>query len=234
MWIFLLNQSFRIFCLYAPNRNPARDQFIDNINPKVDPSVPTFLCRNFNTMFDRALERRGSEPLDSSRESTVSLRSLFDACCVLDIYRYLPPASPGFTWTKWNGALASRIDLVGVPFLWVTSVTSCSVVPCPFSDHCGDLTSVSIPDAIPPGPGLWKLNRAILKESEYVRLVRSFDNPGRVWKVPSLPSLRKWWEEGKSRLEWLTINYCKKRASTKKRKRDLLVNLIAHFRAKVY
>ncbi|PFX29488.1 Transposon TX1 uncharacterized 149 kDa protein [Stylophora pistillata] len=226
------SQSFRVCCLYAPNRNPARDQFLDGIHPKVDPSIPTLLCGDFNTVFDRSLNRRGSVPSDSSRESTTSLCGLFDACCVLYIYRYLHPASPGFTWTEWNGALASRIDIAGVPFLWITSVNSCSVVPCPFSDPCGVLTSVSVPDTVPPGPGLWKLNTVILKESEYVQLVTDF---WRTWQGSKtvLTSLRNWWEDGKNRLKGLTINYCTSRSSTKKRNRDTLVNLIAHLKAKV-
>ena len=37
---------------------------------------------------------------------------------------------------------------------------SCRVIlfPCPYSDHCAVLLSVTVPDVVPPGPGLWKLN----------------------------------------------------------------------------
>ena len=170
------DQSFRVCCLYVPNRNPARDHFLDDLQAKIDLSVPSLLCGDFNTVFDRALDRRGSDPSDSSRESTCpsALRGLFDACCVVDIFKYLHPSTPGFTWTKWNSALASRIDLVGIPSLWVSSVSACSVVPCPFSDHCGVQVSVTVPDIIPSGPGLWKLNTAILKDVEYFRLVSDF------------------------------------------------------------
>ena len=76
------DQSFRICCLYVPNRNPARDHFLDDLQAKIDLSVPSLdlLCGNFNTVFDRALDRRGSDPSDSSRESTSALRGLLDAC----------------------------------------------------------------------------------------------------------------------------------------------------------
>ena len=111
------DQSFRVYCLYVPNRNPARIQFLDDLHAKIDPSVPSLLCGDSNTVFDRALDRRGLDPSDSSRESTSALRGLFDACCVVDIFRYLHPSTPGFTWTKWNGALALRIDFVGILFL---------------------------------------------------------------------------------------------------------------------
>ena len=103
------DKLFRVCCLYAPNRNPERGQFLDGLPGNIDPSVPTVLVGDFNTVFDRQIDRRGSDPLDSSRESSASLEALFDACCVVDIWRYLHPGSVGFTWTRWDGSLASRI-----------------------------------------------------------------------------------------------------------------------------
>ena len=63
--------TFRVLCLYAPNRNPARDLFFNSISDAVNPSIPTVLCGDFNTVFDRALDRFGSSADDTSRESTV-------------------------------------------------------------------------------------------------------------------------------------------------------------------
>lgn len=97
--------------------------------------IPTVLAGDFNKVFDRSLDHASSDPFDSSRESS-SLRHLFDSCCAIDIWRYLNPSSSGFTWTRWKGNVASRIDLLGVPYVWVPSVSSCNIVPCPFSDHC--------------------------------------------------------------------------------------------------
>ena len=202
-----LNQSFHVCCLYVPNCNPARDPFLDDIHAKIDPSVPSLLCGDFNTVFDRALDRRGSDPSDSSRESTSSLRGLFDACCVVDIFRYLHPSTPGFTWTMWNSTPALCIDFIGIPFLWVSSVLACSVVPCPFSDHCGVQVSVTVPGIVLPGPGLWKFNSPILKENEYFRLVSDF---WQAWRssMHNFSTLAKWWDTGKSRLKGLSIRYC--------------------------
>lgn len=227
-----LGKSFRICCIYGPNRNPARDQFFDDLHPLIDPSMPTVLAGDFNTVFDRSLDRLGSVPADSSRESSSTLRSLFDASCVIDVWRYLHPSSSGFTWTRWDGSLASRIDLIGVPYVWVSSVSSCDILPCPFSDHCAVLLSVSVPDTVPPGPGLWKLNTSVLNDDEYVELISDF------WlswcaSIHRFPSLAKWWEDGKSRIKGLTIRYCCSRSATQSRNRDLLVRLIEHLKAKV-
>ena len=224
-----LHKSFRVCSVYAPNRNPARDQFLDDLHPKVDPSVLTVLASDFNTVFDCSVDRVGFDPSDSSRESSSFLRGLFDPCCATDIWGYLHPSSSGFTWTRWNGSLASHIDLFGVPYVWVSSVSSCDILPCPFSDHCAVLLSVSVPDAVPPGPGLWKLNTSILNEDEYVRVISDF---WLAWRASThlFPSLAKWWEASKSRIKGLTIRYCCSRSSALSRNRDLLVRLINHLK----
>ena len=220
-------QLFRVCCVYAPNRNPDRDQFPEDLPDRIDPSVPTLVVGDFNTVFDRVKDRRGSDPLDSSRESSACLVAFFDACCIIDIWRYLYPDSAEFTWTRWDGSIASRIDLCGVPYVWVSSVSSCGVVPCPFSDHCALLLSLSGPDAVPPGPGLWKLNTSILYEEEYCDLISA---AWRNWRasIPRFPSLAKWWEEGKSLIKGLTRKYCCERSKTRSSCRDLLVRLVDH------
>ena len=39
--------SFRVCCVYAPNRNPARDQLFGDLQSKIDPLIPTILPRCF-------------------------------------------------------------------------------------------------------------------------------------------------------------------------------------------
>jgi len=225
-------KSFRVVSLYAPNRNPARDQFLDRVVEWVDPSIPTVLCGDFNTVFDRQVDRVGSVGDDVSRESTLALVRLFEACCATDIWRYLHPSSSGFTWTRPDGSVSSRIDLVGCPFVWVSSVLSCDIYPCPFSDHCALVFSVSVPDVVPPGPGLWKLNTSILEEEGYTSAVHNFWIGWRATKH-LFPSLAKWWEAGKSRIKGITIDYCCRRASSRSQARDLLARLVGHLKARL-
>lgn len=226
------DKTFRVCSIYCPNRNPDRDLFLDDLHSRIDPSVPTVLTGDFNTVFNRALDRRGSDPSDSSRESSVSLCGLFDACCAVDIWRYLHPTSSCFTWTRWNGSLASRIDLIGIPYVWVPSVESCDILPCPFSDHCAVVSSILVPDAVSPGPGLWKLNTSILADDDYIKLI---SDAWLNWRssIHRFPSLVKWWEDGKGLIKGLTIRYCCSKSSARSQNRDLLVRLINHLKAKV-
>ena len=222
----------RVLCLYAPNCNPACDLFFNRTSDVVDPSIPMVLCRDFNTFFHRTLDRFGSSTNGTSRESTPALTRLFDSCCVVDIWRYLYPASSSFTWNRWDGQFASCIDLVGCPYSWVSSVSSCDIVPFSFSDHCALLFCVSIPDVIPPGPGLWKLNVSILQDAEYVQLVSDF---WLTWhrSQNNFPSLSDWWELGKHKIKDLTIGYCSKKAKERRAERALLSHLAEHLKAQV-
>lgn len=193
------DKSFRVACIYAPNRNPSRDSSFGDVSLKIGPFIPTVPCGDFNTVFDRSKDRIGSIVGDDSRESSVALSRLFDSCCVLDIWRYLHPQSHSFTWSKWNGLVSSRIDLFGCPYSWVASVSSCDIVSFPFSDHCAVLLSVSVPDVIPPGPGMWKFNVSVLEDPDYVQSVTDFWNSWRR-RQNSFESLSKWWEVGKAKI----------------------------------
>ena len=84
-----------------------------------------------------------------------ALGRLFSDVCCIDVRRNLHPSSSGFTWTKADGSLSSRIDLIGCPYIWVAPVSACDILPCPFSDHCVFVLSVSGTSVVPPGPGLW-------------------------------------------------------------------------------
>ena len=223
---------FRVACVYAPNRNPEREEFYDDVCVRVDPSVPTVLCGDFNAVFHRLLDRVGSDPADTVRESSVALAHLFSSCCVTDIWRYLHPSTNSFTWSRWNDLVVSRIDLVGCPYAWISSVGCCDILPFPFSDHCALFFSVSVPDAISPGPGLWKLNSSILDEPEFVLLISNF---WPFWRsrIFSFSSLADWWDAGKAEIKKLSVDYCRNRARVKRGERDLLSRLVSFLKEKL-
>ncbi|PFX20167.1 Transposon TX1 uncharacterized 149 kDa protein [Stylophora pistillata] len=94
----LRDKVFRVVCLYSPNRNPARDSFLEDLHLKFDPLISTLLAGDFNCVFDRALDHRGSDPLDSSeRALLLSVTCLM--CVASPTYARIsilpPPPSPG-------------------------------------------------------------------------------------------------------------------------------------------
>ena len=65
--------SFRVASLYTPSRNTQRDDFLAAVSSSIDPSVPTLVCGDLNSVFDSSLDRRGSNALGSSRKSSNAL-----------------------------------------------------------------------------------------------------------------------------------------------------------------
>ena len=223
---------FRVLCVYAPNRNPARDLFFDDLVTLVDPAIPTVLCGDFNTVFDRSLDRAGSVVDDVSRESTLSLTRLFDSCCVVDIWRCLHPTTAAFTWRRWDGSLSSRIDLFGCPYSWIASTEVCDILPCPFSDHCALFFRVVVPQAVLRGPGRWKLNISFLDDHDYVSLISAFLVDWRRYQN-RYSSLAKWWEVCKQRIKGLSISYGVAKSRASHSLRDLLARLAEHLKLKL-
>ena len=181
----------RIASVYAPNRNPERDEFFTSCLDFADSSVLTILCGDFNAVFNRAKDRRGPDPAITIRENFASLELLFREFCVLDVWRHLHPDLRAYTWLKPDGSLSSRIDLIGFPSPWLHLVSSCSIVPCPFSDHDAVFLVFSIPGSFPRGPGRWKLNASILRDPVFFQAVRDFWPRWRSRK-PSFSSLQHW------------------------------------------
>ena len=140
--------------------------------------------------------------MDSSRENSASLLSLFRDCGVsLPCYGCLWP------WLRPDGTLSSRIDFIGCPYSWIHLVQSCDMLACPFSDHCAVVLSVPIPEPTPREPRRWKFNILILKDADFRASVSDFWAGWRT-KKPSFDSLQLSWDVGKNHLKSLAIKSC--------------------------
>ena len=224
--------TFGLACAYAPNRNPERNEFLDYCIEKVDVAVPTVICGDFNCVFDRSLDCRGSVASDTSRESTVALKKLFSECCVYDVWRSLHPTSSVFTWLRPDGSVSSRIDLIGCPLSWSHCVGACDIISCPYSDHSAVVLHCDVPAPLPRGPGRWKLNVQILGDSELLASVRAFWSHWRTCKS-SFVSLQAWWDRGKEKLKGICIRHSLQKAKVKDVSRVLLSNLANHLKSKI-
>ena len=150
---FKVNDSvFRVANIYAPNRNPSRNLFFEDISV-LDPSVSTLLANDFNSVLDRSLDRRvSSSSSSSSRESSDVISKLFSDLCVTDAWRHFHPDESS-SWTRPDGVYASRIDLIGCPSDWLPFASASSIFPCPYSDNDVVSLTFSIPASYSRGPG---------------------------------------------------------------------------------
>ena len=224
--------TFDVVSLYAPNLRSDRLSFFPSLLPFLDPGVPTLLCGDFNSVMDPCRDRRSAGG-QSMTDTSDLLVSLFRDLSCLDVWRSCHPSQQAFTWLRPDGTRASRIDLVGCPVSWLPSVSSCDICACPVSDHSAIVLSlVSLPDAVPRGPGFWKLNTSVLAESDYINEISSFWSAWQISKG-SFSSLLDWWDLGKARIKSLSISYCQRRSVRKKARFKLLSEKVANLRSLV-
>ena len=97
---------FRVVSLYAPNRNPARDQFLELFPLGLIPQSPQLCVEILIPFLIVRLIARGLWLLTLLGSSS-TLSWLFDECCVVDAWRYLHPSSSGYTWMSPDGSVSS-------------------------------------------------------------------------------------------------------------------------------
>ena len=123
------------------------------------------------------------------------------------MFGHLHPDLRAYTRVKPEGSLSSRINLIGFPSTWLHLVSSCSIVPRPFSDHDAVFVGLSMPESFPRGPDRWKLKVSILRHPVFFQFVSDFWPRWRSSK-PSFSSLQHWWDRGKEHLKSLAVRHC--------------------------
>ena len=195
-------------------------------------NLPCFLLGDFNAVFDRHLDRSSSHIDFTHRDTSDKLRDLFSNFSVNDAWRIQHPTTKSFSWTRPDGTMSSRIDLVGVPVVWSYFCVSSHIVPCPHSDHCAVTVHVNIPSPVKKGPSFWKLNVSILEDEAYSLIIRNFWTRW-VQKKASYTSLSLWWDRGKQWLRSLSISYCSSKARARRLERASLEKMAAQLKLKL-
>ena len=223
---------FRLASIYAPNRNPARNNFYDEISPLFDPLVANIVAGDFNSVVDLDRDRQGGNPSDHY-DSVVRLRRLSYVSSTVDLWRAMHPDARAFTWSNSTSTISSRIDRVLCPVGWVSNVNSSSIVLCPFSDHCAVSFTISdIPSALEIGPGYWKLNCECLVDAALRLKISSFWSSWKSQKSSFLSPLT-WWDVGKAHIKTICVDHCRLQAQAEREERQRLIDEIASLKTRI-
>ena len=111
-------------------------------------------------------------------------------------------------------------------------MSSCSIVPCPFSDHDAVFIGLSIPESFPRGPGRWKLNVSTLRDPVFLQTVSDFWPRWRSRK-PCFSSLQDWWDRGKEHLKSLAVRHCSGAHDERSLPRSVLSVFARHLRRRI-
>jgi exonuclease III len=188
--------------LYAPNKNPERNRFFSSIPELIDLSRPTFICGDFNSVLDSALDRKRRSSYTGSQaaqyqESGPALQSLLSATQTYPLWRTLHQGQTAYSWTHGSGQFATRIDMVWAPTVFQDNIKEWEYHPSFFSDHSYLLVKFELEQNF-RGPGVWKFNNSLLDDPEYCDLVASYWS---FWQSregsEEYSSLLDWWDQGK-------------------------------------
>ena len=222
----------RVLSIYAPNRNPDRNRFLEDVASSLDPSFPSIVAGDFNAVFDTAIDRKGSSTVTPYRQSVQALSRILQLGSLIDAWRTIHPSHQAFSWTSANGVFASRIDHILFPSVWQHTLSSCAITPTPYSDHCFLSATFDLPDSSSRGPGYWKLNTSLLADSVYRDKVSEFWS---FWATQrsAFDSLANWWDVGKLKLKALSIQYSQLLSKLRKSRRSSLQTRLTNLQAQL-
>ncbi len=213
--------AFRIINVYCPPDLQERKDILKEIASILICGREIIMGGDFNCII--AKEDRKSITTIKLDSSSIDLMNIIKDYKLKDIFRVQNPNIPGFTWS--NGSSFSRIDFVfSSP---TVEVVESSLKPVFFSDHVKIDCLVKINGNSTRGPGLWKLNINLLKNSTVVSKLRGKLNQ---WKSLQelYSSVGDWWEDLKTRIRRFLMQESKKATSKsnlhlKKCQRDLQI-----------
>ena len=115
--------------IYAPTALTERKDFYNHLHEFFIPADFTILGGDFNC-YERESDKFGGNA--SPARYLSDFRSAFN---LVDIWRKLHPQSREVSWFNPDFSIGTRLDKFFVTRNLVDSVSSCSIMPCCFSDH---------------------------------------------------------------------------------------------------
>ena len=197
--------------LYAPNKDPERNTFFSSLTLLVYLFRPTFVCGDFNSVLDNALDRKRRSSYVGSQsalaqESGPALQSLLSFTQTYPLWRTPHPTQVAYSWTHGSGSFASLVDMVWAPISMEQCIQECDYHPSFFFDHQYLLVKFHLDEEIISGPGMWKFNTSLLDDQDFCALIDSF---WLFWRESYDPadydSVLDWWDQGMSYLHELTF-----------------------------
>ena len=158
--------------LYGPNLDTpsfySEKAFKKIIDWKPDYSI---FAGDFNVVLDPKIDTKNYLHVNNP-QAMQELKRQMQNFNLVDIWRELHPDKKTYTWQKYNENKYSRLDFFLISSSLLPFVQSAEIVSGFCSDHSGIILEVDF-SKFQRGRGFWKFNTSLLKEPEYLKLVKS-------------------------------------------------------------
>ena len=125
---------------------------------------------DFNLVLDPNIDTKNYLHINNPNAMD-ELKSKMQTFNLIDIWRELHPSDRTYTWQKYNANKCSRLDFFLISSSLLPFIKNAEIIPGFCSDHSGITLEVDF-SRFQRGKGFWKFNTSLLKEAEYVELVK--------------------------------------------------------------
>jgi len=175
--VLLNDVNYVLLNTYAPTKDKRILQlsFLDNLSDILKEYVDKRIiwAGDLNTYLQPDIDKYGGVQ-ETPSDYALRLIGLMEFYDVIDIWRVRNPDKRMFTWRNRTkaGIVQSRIDYILVSASISYAVKKTDIVPGIRSDHSMLIITVESDNSDKRGKGFWKFNASLIKDKEYVAMVK--------------------------------------------------------------
>ena len=163
-------KKLTLVTIYGPNED--RPDFFRNIADSIEEigNDTCIMVGDFNVVQDQNLNTFNYLHVNNPKAKECIL-TIKDELNLIDPYRELHEFEKSFTWRRPHPLKQARLDYFLISENFMPSVQSHKILPSYRSDHSTVVLSFQIND-FKRGNGLWKFNNSLLRDMEYIKVVK--------------------------------------------------------------
>lgn len=166
----ICDKNVVLVSVYGPNiDSPDFYKRLGSILDEINSDI-IIMGGDFNLVMNQLLDTKNYQTEHNTRARS-ALKELISRKGLIDIWRHMNPVKTGYTWTKQTPFKQSRLDMFFIDEHITPYIKACKIMPGYRTDHSRLELELCI-EGEKRGPGLWKLNVALLNEDEYIELIR--------------------------------------------------------------
>ena len=214
--------------IYAPAKDKPVEQklFLRNIKTHLSNFIDynIIIGGDFNTCLNPKLDKKGGINEDTSAYGKEILE-FNEELNLIDIWRIVNPNSKRYTWRGMTkiGHVHSRLDFWLTSMHMIYDLKTTDIKPSIKSDHSIISSSFELQNSIQKGRGFWKFNSDLLKDPEYILMIKDMVNNSKTMYGNNFTNKALLWDFVKCELRGATISFSSYKAK-ERRKNEALLN----------
>ena len=168
--LIIEDKKLTLVTIYGPNDD--QPDFFRKVADSIEEigNDTCVICGDFNVVQDQDLDTFNYLHVNNPRSKECIL-TIKEELNLIDPYRELNESEKKFTWRRPHPLKQARLDYFLISENFMPSVQSHNILPSYRSDHSTVILSFQIND-FKRGSGLWKFNNSLLRDREYINIVK--------------------------------------------------------------